>query len=343
MVLLITLLTKIIRGKLVADSALRQVAMLQKIPRSPRKVGLSDIRSYLFELGLKVTDRTIQRDLEKLSELFPLEVDTRSKPYGWSYMSTAKTSMPSLHPYEALTILMANKFLSDSLPSSLSEYLFYQKQQAKAALEPYQGKNLKSWVDKIAYMPEGFNLQKAVVNPKVIESVYEALLKEKKLCIDYRDKLAQEIHPLGLILRSRHIYLVCTFWSFEKPVQIALDRVTKVDILEVQSESPKGFKLDEFIQNGKADLKVGQGTIELEIKITKAASKHLIETPINDSQVISSIDDKWNMLCATVENRQDLRWWLLGFGHQVEVVSPVELRQEFKNMADRMSANYKET
>jgi predicted DNA-binding transcriptional regulator YafY len=183
-------------------------SVLQKIPRSPRRVGLGDIRSYLSELGLKVTDRTIQRDLEKLSELFPLEVDTRSKPYGWSFMSTAKTSMPSLHPYEALTMLMANKFLSDSLPSSLNEYLFYQKQQANAALEPYQGKNLKSWVNKIAYMPEGFNLQKAVVNPKVIESVYESLLKEKKLCIDYRDKKAQEIHPLGLILRSRHIYLV---------------------------------------------------------------------------------------------------------------------------------------
>ena len=324
-----------------ADSALRQVAILQKIPRSPRRVGLGDIRSYLSELGLKVTDRTIQRDLEKLSELFPLEVDTRNKPYGWSFMSTAKTSMPSLHPYEALTMLMANKFLSDSLPSSLNEYLFYQKQQANAALEPYQGKNLKSWVNKIAYMPEGFNLQKAVVKPKVIESVYESLLKEKKLCIDYRDKQAQEIHPLGLILRSRHIYLVCTFWSFEKPVQIALDRITKADVLEERCESPKEFKLDEFIQDGKADLKIGQGAIELEINITKAASKHLIETPINQSQVITMIDDKWNYLTVTVENRQDLRWWILGFGHQVEVISPSELRQEFKSIADRMSTLYR--
>jgi predicted DNA-binding transcriptional regulator YafY len=325
----------------VADSALRLVAILQKIPRSPRRVGLGDIRSYLSELGLKVTDRTIQRDLEKLSELFPLEVDTRSKPYGWSFMSTAKTSMPSLHPYEALTMLMANKFLSDSLPSSLNEYLFYQKQQANAALEPYQGKNLKSWVNKIAYMPEGFNLQKAVVNPKVIESVYESLLKEKKLCIDYRDKKAQEIHPLGLILRSRHIYLVCTFWSFEKPVQIALDRITQVDVLEMQSEIPKGFKLVKFIEDGEANFKVKQGTIELEINITKAASKHLIETPINKSQLISSIDDKWDYLTVTIDNRQDLRWWLLGFGHQVEVISPSELRQEFKNMADKMSEHYK--
>lgn len=323
-----------------ADSALRLVAILQKIPRSPRKVGLGDIRSYLSELGLTVTDRTIQRDLEKLSELFPLEVDTRSKPYGWSFMSSAKTSMPSLHPYEALTMLMAGKFLGDSLPSSLNEYLFYQKYQATAALEPYQNKKLKKWMDKIAFVSEGFNLKKADIEKSVIESVYDAILHDKKLIIDYKDKMQQEVHPLGLILKERHIYLVCTFWEFEKPVQIALDRIKKITVLDDRIKAPQGFSLDKFINNGQSNLMLSEESIFLDIKITKAASKHLLETPINDSQVITPIDDKWNKLCATVENRQDLRWWLLGFGFQVEVILPLELRQEFKSMADRMSENY---
>ncbi|TPH15863.1 helix-turn-helix transcriptional regulator [Litorilituus lipolyticus] len=325
-----------------ADSALRLVAILQKIPRSPRKVALGDIRNYLAELGLTVTDRTIQRDLEKLSELFPLEVDTRSKPYGWSFMSTAKTSMPSLHPYEALTMLMAGKFLSDSLPSSLNDYLFYQKYQAADALEPYQNKKLKKWLDKIAFVSEGFNLKKANIKKSVIENVYDGLLHDKKLIIDYKDKLQQEVHPLGIILKERHIYLVCTFWRFEKPVQIALNRIKSIKVMEEKSKAPHGFSLDSFIKDGQANIVLSEEPISLKIKITIAACEHLIETPINESQVISQIDEKWNLLTATVENRQDLRWWLLGFGFQVEVVSPVSLRQEFKTMAEKMSLLYEQ-
>jgi predicted DNA-binding transcriptional regulator YafY len=145
---------------------------------------------------------------------------------------------------------------------------------------------------------------------------------------------------LGLILKERHIYLVCTFWEFEKPVQIALDRIKKITVLDDRIKAPQGFSLDKFINNGQSNLMLSEESIFLDIKITKAASKHLLETPINDSQVITPIDDKWNKLCATVENRQDLRWWLLGFGFQVEVILPLELRQEFKSMADRMSENY---
>ena len=325
-----------------ADSALRQIAILQKIPRSPRKVDLGNIRNYLSELGLSVTDRTIQRDLEKLSELFPLEVDIRSKPYGWSFISTAKTTMPSLHPYEALTMLMAGKYLGKILPSSRNEYLFHQKYQAMAALEPYQSKKLKKWMEKIAFASDGFILQKAEIDKSVIESVYDALLHDKKLLIDYRNKAEQEVHPLGLILKERHIYLVCTFWNFDNPVQIALDRIKSVKVMDEKVNTPKSFSLNNFIKNGHANLVLTDEPIHLEIKITTAASEHLIETPINDGQLITSIDDKWNLLSATVENRQELRWWLLGFGQQIEVISPLELRNEFKCIADKMSANYKD-
>jgi predicted DNA-binding transcriptional regulator YafY len=35
-----------------------------------------------------------------------------------------------------------------------------------------------------------------------------------------------------------------------------------------------------------------------------------------------------------------LRWWLLGFGDQVEVVAPKSLRQEFAETARNMAGYY---
>ena len=43
---------------------------------------------------------------------------------------------------------------------------------------------------------------------------------------------------------------------------------------------------------------------------------------------------------ATVLDSSALRWWILGFGPAVEVLSPPELRQEFEQMASDLAALY---
>jgi len=50
--------------------------------------------------------------------------------------------------------------------------------------------------------------------------------------------------------------------------------------------------------------------------------KHLYETPLSDDKSITEIGDGRMMVKATVLNTEELRWWLLGFGRHVEVVSP---------------------
>jgi predicted DNA-binding transcriptional regulator YafY len=37
-----------------------------------------------------------------------------------------------------------------------------------------------------------------------------------------------------------------------------------------------------------------------------------------------------------------LRWWLLGFADQIEVLKPDKLREEFKQKAARMAKRYQD-
>jgi Predicted transcriptional regulator len=46
-------------------------------------------------------------------------------------------------------------------------------------------------------------------------------------------------------------------------------------------------------------------------------------------------------LKAKVQDTSQLRWWLLGFGGQVEVIKPVALREEFKKTAQKLVKVYK--
>ena len=69
-----------------SDTILRQWAMLRNIPHAPRRITTSVLRDRLIEEGYRVDIRTVQRDLGKLSLLFPLISDGRSRPYAWSWM-----------------------------------------------------------------------------------------------------------------------------------------------------------------------------------------------------------------------------------------------------------------
>ncbi len=59
-------------------TTLRHLAMLRRIPRAPGFIATPDLRSALESLDYAVDIRTVQRDLEALSSIFPLHCDTSS-------------------------------------------------------------------------------------------------------------------------------------------------------------------------------------------------------------------------------------------------------------------------
>ncbi len=73
-----------------ADAMLRQWSLLRSIPRSPRRVDTTTLLRRLQEDGFTVGQRTVQRDLHRLSEIFPLMLDKRTVPFGWSWMRTGE-------------------------------------------------------------------------------------------------------------------------------------------------------------------------------------------------------------------------------------------------------------
>jgi len=73
-----------------SDTALRYLIMLQNIPRAPQKTSAQKLRALLEKQGYEVHERSIQRDLQKLSAIFPLHSDNH-KPRGWWFDKNAPT------------------------------------------------------------------------------------------------------------------------------------------------------------------------------------------------------------------------------------------------------------
>lgn len=79
-----------------SDTFLRYLLILQEIPCAPRRTDSATLARALEERGLRVTRRTLQRDLEKLSRVLPLQCTDASKPFGWSWKQGASSPLPGL-------------------------------------------------------------------------------------------------------------------------------------------------------------------------------------------------------------------------------------------------------
>ena len=99
------------------DTTLRQLKLLEFLPRQPFKKSPQNLQDELSQIGFEVSIRTIQRDLKVLSGIPPLVSDERDKPYGWSWHKGAHGLNPAMDPIEALTFSLAEEYLEPIMPS----------------------------------------------------------------------------------------------------------------------------------------------------------------------------------------------------------------------------------
>ncbi len=326
---------------------LRQWHMLHAIPRAPRKVSVQELRSRLSDAEFTVTERTIQRDLQELAQIFPLVVDERSKPFGWSWQQDSPSfNLPGLTVPEALALTLVEQHLSNSLPPVTLDTLqphFRSARQALGAIDPQA--SAKAWLDKVRTITPMQRLMAPVVDEACQRTVYDALLHDRQLKLSYRKRDTQQIahydsvHPLAVIQRGQLLYLVCMFAGYDDVRTLAMHRVVQAEMLYLDSRKKDGFSLDAYIASGNMGVLAGD-PISLRAVFSKAAGEHLFETPLVADQVLVALPDGRLELTATLPNTRELQWWLLGLGDGVEVLEPAAVRAEMGTLTQRMAAIY---
>jgi len=90
------------------ETVLLALELLHRIPRN-RKVSAPELYEQLSGTKVERNLRTIQRQLEMLSEHFEIERDDRSKPYGYRWKERARgwslPMLPALQPARLAAVL----------------------------------------------------------------------------------------------------------------------------------------------------------------------------------------------------------------------------------------------
>jgi predicted DNA-binding transcriptional regulator YafY len=327
---------------------LRQWRMLHLIPRSPRVIGTSELVDRLSDAGYEVDIRTVQRDLNTLSDVMPLVSDQR-KPQGWCWLATASQfNIPGLEPEAALAFQMAQAHLQSVLPASTLASLKPWFDSARVVLDE-RSNTLAAWPHKIRVLARGLPVTIPVILSEVQAAVYQAVLLDKKLSIVYErpgDKPdagqlpVRVVSPLALVVRSGIVYLVCIHDGHADPRQLAMHRMRSAEMLTDAAARPDGFSIDGYIAEGEFGIPQSTHPIKLDAAFARHVAIHLRESPIADDQTITDLDDDTIRLRATVPDTLELRLWLRSFGDEVTVLKPIALRRAFRAMTETMLHQY---
>ncbi|CAG0943278.1 hypothetical protein BROC_02218 [Candidatus Brocadiaceae bacterium] len=338
------------------STLLRQWEMMQllTIARSESKsegrwVKASEITEQLHDIGYRVSQRTVQRDLKELAEVFPIELNEKNpREYGWRWMKGTTLSIPGITVPQALAICLVEIQLSRLLPKSILDNVNGLFSLAKSKLRNAEKHNFnltKSWIDKIRVVAPSQPLLPPIIDSESESNIYPALLDDKQIRVLYQaldDGVPSEyrLHPLGLIMRGSVSYLVACAWEYSDTRLYALHRFKEVHILDTSSNVPESFSLDSVIANGLADFANQGEPINLEIRCNENVVAYLSETPLSLNQAIKPDIDGWSLITASVNDTWQLRWWLLGQGANVTVIAPEELHQEIKMTLRDALTNY---
>lgn len=317
------------------------------IPRFPHKITARDLTERLERESLSISKRTVERDLQELTAVFPLSLDDREKPYGWSWQKDAPAfDLPGLGNSEALTLLLVEQHLKTLLPGSTLHVMAPYFKAARLHLTNIpKSRHIRSWLKKVRTVPPAQPLLAPEIKLDVHNTVTEALLSERQLEVRYRRKGESQavdfrIHPLALIQRGGVIYLYARFFDYEDTRLLVMHRIESSTLLDSPVKFPDGFSIDEEIRSGR--LGFGEGAmIRLKALLSAGSGEHLYETPLSEDQQIELLDDGQLAVTATVADTPQLLWWLLAMGDGVEVIEPASIREKIVSSINAMADRYK--
>lgn len=333
-------------GKRSKSSELRKLSILSKLSRF-RKFTASQILEQLANEEIYVSIRTVQRDLQDLIEYDKFHICAdESNPIGWSIDKNATLSLHYIDLTTSIAFAMADKHLTDLLPTKMKERLAPYFQTAKQYLRDESNKIVSHWPEKIMVHSKGLPLHSPTIAQDIIDAIYSATLMEKQLNLSYDSLTTGEnsrfvFNPYGIVVRNERSYLIGTYDASSKVIQLAMSRIYEAEMRDRNADIEPNFTLKNFVVKGEMSVVRNDKKLDVKLWITPFLATILTETPLTKNQKITPQEDDF-VITASVDDTEELRHWILSMCPHITVVSPMTLRDEIKETLTNCLSYYED-
>lgn len=317
------------------DTLLRQLALLSLIPELPRSTSTAVLQAKLQERGFVINLRSVQRDLLRLSVMFPLLCTEEGGRNKWSYAEGSSLDLREMDAPSALALTLAEGHLHNLLPQTVLDLMAPQFRKARNYLDGLEKNQLANWSRQVRAVPNGKSLLPAPVSSDIWAAVSEVLLEQRQLAVVYQSRNKGEnrsfvLHPAGIVSRHAISYLIASVNDYADLRQFALHRIQSAELLVEPAKQHKDFNVDSYIRE---ELNTGSTIeqVQLVADIAPNIAWLLRETPLSAQQSIEPIEGRdWCRLQAQVPDDTETLWWVFGLGENIRVHEPLHWREQIR-------------
>jgi len=287
------------------------------------------------ELG--VSRRTFFRDLNVL-ELAGVPYHYQGKQRTYAIEPSFLVSSLSLTRDEAIALLLAaQRFAS---PESLPVYEAANRAAAKleSGFPPTVRELSRATLDGVTVkLPP---LVDAGRIEEVFTKMHRALAERRKVRMQYdsyfEGRAVETLaSPYRILFENRAWYLVGHSSLHGETRTFKLDRITSAEPLEERFEPDPDFSLDDYF--GLAWRMIPEGKVyHVRLRFLPKVAGNVEEISWHKTQRFTAEPDGSCIFEAEVDGLGEITWWILGYGDQVIVEEPPELRDRIGRIAANM-------
>lgn len=196
-----------------------------------------------------------------------------------------------------------------------------------------------------------------------IEKILEAISRQVKIKFQYTDVDIDDnekpvkvlryggfnyvVNPYFLVWKKEQYYLICNNDKYDDLSYYRVDRITNVQVLDEE----KIKSINELLPNGTSDEIIGEFIdksfyqfIGEKTRITIRCYRWMLEELVDyfgNDLIITKVEEEMIEISVSVRDGEGLFYWILQHGSNMEVISPIEIREEVKKRLKNTLKLYK--
>jgi predicted DNA-binding transcriptional regulator YafY len=291
---------------------------------------------------LGTSRRTIFRDLKELKAIgVPYKYDLKSDCYGVEpefflppldlTLQEAISVLLLVHkardhiqlPFKNEALLAALK-IENNLPVKIKKY-------CRKALENISAKATAQASGHPAGLDQSFILLTQAIRDKhKVNIVYNSLFEEKIVDL--------ELSPYHLFYNHRAWYVLGQSSLHQSIRTFKLNRIEKLIVLKKRFLNGDDFDLHDYL--GRAWSMIPEGRIyNVKLRFLPKVAQNVAEVHWHNTQQVTPNKDGSAIVEFRLDGIGEIFWWILGYGDQVQVLAPKELRKRIIQTAQNTIKN----
>ncbi len=292
---------------------------------------------------LEVDKKTIYRYINSLNKA-SIPIHTKKGRYGGFYIDQEFYMKPSKFSQEEIqALLMTTQILTE-------ENGFMYEKDLQKAVEKIKSLYINSDSElKFLNKTRNFKIDKAGNFQNLedkISKINYAMSRGRTLSINYffinkNDSIIKKVDPYNLIFRDGEWNIIGYSYVSDEVEIFKLSRIESLKITDEIYMRPHTFSLKGYLQENLSIFKDDKNKII--IKFNKKIKDFIKDKRWYINQDMENLQDGsilLNIYLDGLQEIEELKTWILGFGKNAEVIEPIILREKIKEEVEIMLKQY---